>query len=197
MRTASGLRCISPTCDFPPGARTERNPTRAPAGVYRRPTPDRSQGLREALRNATSTRGSTSQSCRPIFKCGRFGRQDYRTMARIASNESIGTDRGDAIVGAMVVHLRQQSILLPSAAVLEKIALAARARARKQAYKALTAGVDQAVREKLDALIQVADGETRTAFAWLREWPEAPVQKNLAAIVERLQLLRTLGIGPD
>ena len=42
-----------------------------------------------------------------------FGRQDYRTMARIASNESIGTDRGDAIVGAMVVYLRQQSILLP------------------------------------------------------------------------------------
>src|SRR5271165_863299 len=82
-----------------------------------------------------------------------FGRQDYRTMAQIASNESIGTDRGDAIVGAMAVHLRQHSMLLPSAAVLEKIALAARARARKQAYKALTAGVDQAVREKLDALI--------------------------------------------
>src|SRR3984957_6080871 len=126
-----------------------------------------------------------------------FGREDYRTMVRIAFNESIGTDRGDAIVGAMVVHLRHQSILLPSAAVLEKIALAARARARKQAYKALTAGVDQAVREKLDALIKVADGETRTALAWLREWPEAPLQKNLAGIVERLQLLRALGIGPD
>ena len=37
-----------------------------------------------------------------------FGREDYRTMARIAFNESIGTDRGDAIVGAMVVHLRHQ-----------------------------------------------------------------------------------------
>jgi hypothetical protein len=56
-------------------------------------------------------------------------------MARIAFNESIGTDRGEAIVGAMVAHLRQNSILLPSAAVLEKIALVARARARKQAYK--------------------------------------------------------------
>src|SRR6202023_368008 len=35
-----------------------------------------------------------------------FGREDYQTMARIAFNESIGTDRGDAIVGAMAVHLR-------------------------------------------------------------------------------------------
>jgi len=72
-----------------------------------------------------------------------------------------------------------------------------RRRNANQAYEALTAGVDQAVREKLDALIQVADNETRTAFAWLREWPETPVQKNLVAIVERLQLLRALGIGPD
>jgi hypothetical protein len=67
-----------------------------------------------------------------------FGRQDYRTMARIAFNESIGTDRGEAIAGAMVAHLGQNSILLPSAAVLEKIALVERARARKQAYKELT-----------------------------------------------------------
>jgi hypothetical protein len=46
-----------------------------------------------------------------------------------------------------LAYLRQNSILLPSAAVLEKIALVARARARKQAYEELTAGVDHAVRE--------------------------------------------------
>jgi hypothetical protein len=84
----------------------------------------------------------------------------------------------------------QNSILLPSAAVLEKIALLARARSRKQAYKELTTGVDRAVREKLDALIRVADDEARTPLAWLREWPEAPVQKNLAGIVQRLQSVR-------
>ena len=126
-----------------------------------------------------------------------FGRQNYRTMARIAFNESIGTDRGEVIVGAMVTHLRQNSILLPSAAVLEKIALAARARARKQAYKELTAGVDHTIREKLDALIRVADDEPRTPFAWLREWPEAPVQKNLAGILQRLQSVKGIGVGPD
>jgi hypothetical protein len=107
-----------------------------------------------------------------------FGRPDYRTMARIAFNESIGTDRGKAIVGTMVAHLQQNSILLPSAAVLEKIALGARARARKQAYKELTVGVDFAVREKLDALIRVGDDEARTPLAWLREWPEADGGKD-------------------
>jgi Domain of unknown function (DUF4158) len=84
--------------------------------------------------NAERLAASTSESLQAYLGVQAFGRQDYRTMARIAFNESIGTDRGEAIVGAMVAHLRQNSILLPSAAVLEKIALVARARARKQAY---------------------------------------------------------------
>jgi hypothetical protein len=57
---------------------------------------------------------------------------NYRTMARIAFNESIGTDHGEAVVGAMVAHLWQNSIQLPSAAVLEKIAHVTRARASKR-----------------------------------------------------------------
>ena len=39
--------------------------------------------------------------------------------------------------------------------------------------------------------------EPRTPFAWLREWPEAPVQKNLAAIVQRFQSVKAIGVGPD
>ena len=108
-----------------------------------------------------------------------FGHQNYRTMARIAFNESIGTDRGEAIVGAMVTHLRQYSILLPSGRRSLKNCSAARARARKQACKELTAGVDHAVREKLDALIRVALkpgatsvlGLTSGGFEKWQNWP--------------------------
>ena len=37
----------------------------------------------------------------------------------------------------------------------------------------------------------------RTPLAWLREWPEAPGQKNLAGVIERLQGIRKLGVCPD
>jgi Tn3 transposase DDE domain len=152
----------------------------------------------KSVPNITSTKslyyGGTDSE---LVKSVMTPRQLLSPQARAALFDPPMEVRADAIVAAMVVDLRQRSILLPSAAVLEKIGLAARARARKQAYKALTAGVDQSVREKLDALIQVADGGTRSAFAWLREWSEAPLQKNLAGIVERLQLLRALGIEPD
>jgi hypothetical protein len=133
LRGASRLPTISRT-----GAWPEGNPTRAYAGVYRRSAPDRSQRLRGLCATRDyAQRGNTRKAdlcaTRDYAQRGEtrrehlgelqaylgvqpFGRQDYRTMARIAFNESIGTDRGEAIVGAMVVNLRQNSILLPSAA---------------------------------------------------------------------------------
>jgi hypothetical protein len=43
----------------------------------------------------------------------------------------------------------------------------------------------------------VTNDEDRTPLAWLREWPEAPRQRNLVGLVERLKFVRELGVGPD
>ena len=64
-------------------------------------------------------------------------REDARGFFKVALEEAIGTDRGDAIVAAMIIDLRTRGILLPSPLELERLALTARARARQQAYKAL------------------------------------------------------------
>ena len=80
---------------------------------------------------------------------------------------------------------------------MEKIGLAARARARKRAHKNLIEGLEHETIAGLEALIAVGDDQDRTSLAWLREWPEAPTQKNLVGIVERLQAIRKLGVGQD
>jgi TnpA family transposase len=126
-----------------------------------------------------------------------FVRSDYRATVRVALHEAAGTDRGDAIVAGMITYLRQQSILLPAAPVLERLALVARATARKQAYKALVTGLKDNHKAGLEALLTVTDDKGRTGMAWLREWSEAPTQKNLAALVERLQMVRGLDIQSD
>ena len=123
-------------------------------------------------------------------------REDARAFFKVALEEAIGTDRGDAIVTAMIIALRARGILLPAPLELERLALAARARARRQAYKALTADLGHEQRNGLTALIEV-NQNGHTSLAWLREWPEAPTQKNLVGIVERLQAIRKLGIGQD
>ena len=126
-----------------------------------------------------------------------FRREDYRATARAALDEAIGSDRGDAIVTALIGHLRERGILLPAPTILERIGLAARARARKRAHKNLVEGLEHETIAGLEALIAVGDAQGRTPLAWLREWPEAPGQKNLVGVIERLQAIRKLGVGQD
>jgi TnpA family transposase len=126
-----------------------------------------------------------------------FRREDSRVVAHVAIEQATGSDRGDAIVSAMIEHLRERRILLPAAVTLEKIGLAARALARKRAYKNLVEGLSRETIDGLEGLLVVDDEQGRTPFAWLREWPEAPRQKNLVGLVERLQAVRKLGVESD
>ena len=126
-----------------------------------------------------------------------FRREDARAVAHVALEQANGSDRGDVIVSAMIAYLREQSVLLPSSSELERLALTARALARKRAYKNLVENLPQDTIAALEALLAVVDEQGRTPLTWLREWPEAPRQKNLASLVERLQYVRKLGVGPD
>ncbi len=60
-----------------------------------------------------------------------FGLGDWRACLRLGSEAAWATDRGEPIVRAILAHLRANRVVLPSATVLERIGLAARARARK------------------------------------------------------------------
>src|SRR6202034_3902583 len=87
--------------------------------------------------------------------------------------------RGVTIVAAMVGYLREHYILLPSPWELERLALAARALARKRAHRNLVEGLSPQTIAGLEAMLVVTDDEDRTPLAWLRDWPEAPRQRNL------------------
>lgn len=126
-----------------------------------------------------------------------FARSDYRPTAKVAFHEATGTDRGDAIVSGTIAFLRQHGILLPAATVLERIALTARAMARKQAHRALAADLTVEQRGALENLLSVTGDKGRTIMSWIREWSEAPTQKNLTTLAERLSMVRGLDVGSD
>ena len=126
-----------------------------------------------------------------------FRRDDRRAVAHVAIEQASGSDRGDVIVSAPIEYLRERRILLPAAVTLESIALAARALARKRAHKNLLEGLSPETIAGLEFLLVVTDEDDRTPLAWLREWPEAPRQRNLVKVVERLEAVRKLGVGAD
>lgn len=126
-----------------------------------------------------------------------FDRTDRSNVLGVAIDVAAATDRGEAIVLAMVEHLRAAGIVLPAPSTLERVALIARAQARRQAFVALARDLTQKQAEGLDGLLAAHDTGARTRLAWVREWPEAPSAGNLKALLERLNHLRTLAIEPN
>jgi predicted regulator of Ras-like GTPase activity (Roadblock/LC7/MglB family) len=88
-------------------------------------------------------------------------------------------------------------VLVPAAAVLERIGLAARVRARKRVFQALADGLTGAEREALDALLTVDPELRRSRFAWLRDYSESPAPSNILELLNRIEYVRGLKIGPE
>jgi hypothetical protein len=123
-----------------------------------------------------------------------FRLADWRACLHIGANAAWATDRGEPIVQAMLAHLRAERVLVPAAAVLERIGLAARVRARKRVFQALAEGLNDAAREALENLLMFDPALRRSRFAWLRGYAESPTPTNLLALLDRLEYVRGLGI---
>ena len=126
----------------------------------------------------------------------RFGLDDWRRCLRIGTDAAWATDRGEPIVQAMLADLRTGGVMVPPATVLERIGLAARARARKKTFETLVEGMTDAERDTLAGLLIVDLELRRSRFAWLRDYSESPAPSNIVALLDRLEYVRGLGIDP-
>ena len=78
---------------------------------------------------------------------------DYRTSIRVAATCAVGTDRGEPIAHAVIEGLKERRITVPAPALVERLALAGRAWARRQSHRDLARGLDDAQRARLEALL--------------------------------------------
>jgi len=69
--------------------------------------------------------------------------------------------------------------------------------ARRQIEAALLDGLTSERLATLDGLLAVDPAIRQTRFAWLRALPEAPSEKNLLAVIDRLDFVRALGLDPQ
>ena len=104
-----------------------------------------------------------------LLRLRSFSLPDWRACLQVGADAAWATDRGEPIVQAMLAHLRTTNVLLPAAAVLERIGLAARVRARRKVFEALADGLTDAERDALESLLTVDPEMRRSRFAWLRD----------------------------
>ena len=143
------------------------------------------------------TRREHAAELQAILGLRSFRLSDWRNCLRIGADAAWATDRGEPIVQAMLTHLRIGAVLIPDAAVLERIGLAARARARKRTFQTLVDGLTDTEHAALDGLLATDPALRRSRFAWLRDIPEAPAPTNMVALLDRLDWVRSIGIGPE
>jgi hypothetical protein len=93
----------------------------------------------------------------------------------------MSSDKGPAIIPALLQQLRDRRIVMPAPARIERIAAAGRARARRLAADAMIAGVDAAKIARVEGLLVNDPSLKRTPIAWLRDFAESPSASNLMA----------------
>ena len=118
-------------------------------------------------------------------------------MIEAAAQSAWGTDRGAPVVAGITAALRAAKIILPAPAVIERTAIAGRARARKRAADALLKGLSPAQLAKLDALLIPDLALAATPITWLRNAPTATKPDHVRALLDRLRRVREIGVPSE
>jgi len=124
-------------------------------------------------------------------------RADIPFMIKAAAKTAWATDRGVTIVNGVVAALRGAGILLPSISTIERTSMAGRARARKQAARALTADLSVEQVHALDRLFDDAGAGGTSQLTLLKTIPVAAKPDHVRQILDRLRQVRIIGIPSD
>ena len=121
----------------------------------------------------------------------------YRELAAWLLPTALATDHGPTLVTTLLEELRTRRIVCPPLAVIERLAGSVRARARRQLWRRLGDGLTDQQRQSLDQLLEVRAGGGQSTLAWLRQTAYAATPGNFPKLIERLSLVRALGIEPE
>ena len=121
----------------------------------------------------------------------------YRELAAWLLPTALATDHGPTLVATLLEELRTRRIVCPPLAVIERLAGSVRARAQRQLWRRLADGLTDQQRQSLDQLLEVRAGGGQSTLAWLRQTAYAATTGNFPKLIERLSLVRALGIEPE
>jgi TnpA family transposase len=124
-------------------------------------------------------------------------RADLPRMVEAAAEAARGTDAGAPIAAAVVAALRDACVILPVAAVVERAAIAGRARARRRAAEAVLAGIPEAQLTELERLLAPDPALGLTPFGWLKAMPAAPKADHVHELLDRLRQVRAIGLPAE
>jgi TnpA family transposase len=91
--------------------------------------------------------------------------------------------------------LRSWKVILPAPATLERIVASVTSRSRQEVIERIADRLTPEVRDAIDALIQVPEGDRRSELFEFKQYPPEANAAALLAHLDRLDRLRSLGVG--
>jgi TnpA family transposase len=124
-----------------------------------------------------------------------FGRT-ARGAAQVAADQAARVRDGVAdIINAVIEDLVRQRFELPAFGTLVKIATAARAKANRDSYRQVANILPVEVRQRLNGLLILPPGQTRTAWDRVKTEPKRPTPRHMRDFLDHLEWLRVQGSG--
>lgn len=124
-----------------------------------------------------------------------FGPDEAAAMTRWLMPTAQVERRPQRLIDILLAELRRRRILLPQQRVIELVVHRARAAAARVTWRALAGDLPVAQGEALETLFGAAPGQDGLSrLAWLRQFPTAPGARGVHALLERLDVVRALGI---
>ncbi len=125
-----------------------------------------------------------------------FNTSTYKQLSKWLLPFAISSDKGMALVGALIDEMRLRQIIIPAISTVERLAWEVRHRAEKLVCFELTKSLTTLQKTALDKLLVVESDKKLTDLIWLRQPPGLANPKNFLKVVERLEFIRHLNLDP-
>lgn len=139
-----------------------------------------------------TTRREHLAEIQSIYGFCSFNISTYKQLSKWLLPFALSTDKGIALVGALIDEMRLRFWVIPAISTVERLAWEVRRRAQKMVCLELTRNLTESQKTALDKLLVVQQEKKQTDLIWLRQPPGAATPRNFLKVVERLEFIRCL-----
>lgn len=118
----------------------------------------------------------------------------YKRLSKWLLKLAFNTDKGIALVEALIEEMRRTKIIIPAMSTVERLAWETRRRAQNQFYLSLTKRLTTIQKKELDGLLVINVEKNRTPLVWLRQPPGVANPKNFLKILDKFEFIRDLNL---
>jgi TnpA family transposase len=143
------------------------------------------------------TRYEQLDALRDAFGFTPLSRPPRKTLQEWLLPIALTTTSGATLARVLFDECRRRRIIVPGISSVERMVAQALLDAERHVAEHLTQGLSGEQCHLLDALLLLRAGTNLSGLSWIRQPRGKPGRKTFAIIIERLMLLRAIGIDPD